>query len=146
MNGSPMRAYLDARVAHDEQALEAEHDAVEHHAEQRDQDHRHEHRGGVERDLHLQHQIAEAAVGAEELADDRAGDREDRRDLHAGEDIGQRAGQLDLGEDLPARALQRAHQVEQVGLDLAQPARGRQHDREEADRERHHHVRPDAVA
>ena len=134
------------RVAHHQHPLEAEHQPVEHHADQRDQDHRHEHRGGVERDLHLQHQVAETAVGAEELADDGAGDRQDGGDLHAGEDVGQRAGKLDLGEDLPARALERAHEVEEVGLDLAQPARGGEHDRKEADRERHHRVRADAVA
>ena len=65
---------MDACVAHDQQALEAEHHPVQHHADQRDQDHRHEHGGGVERDLHLQHQVAEPPVGAEELADDGAGD------------------------------------------------------------------------
>jgi NitT/TauT family transport system substrate-binding protein len=40
--------------------------------------HRHEHRGGIERHLDLQHQVAEAARGAEKFADNGAGDGEDR--------------------------------------------------------------------
>ncbi len=116
------------------------------HAEERDENHGHEHRGGIERDLHLEHQVAETAIGAEEFADDGARDRKDRRHLHAGKDIGQCVGELDLGENLPARALHRAHQVDQVGLDLAQPPGRGEHDREEADGECHHHVRADAVA
>ena len=35
---------------------------------------------------------------------------------------------------------QRAHEIEQVRLDLAQAPRGGQHDREEADGERHHRM------
>ena len=55
------RSLLDTGIAHDDEAFKPEHDAVERDADQGDQNHRHEHAGGVERHLHLQHQIAEAA-------------------------------------------------------------------------------------
>src|SRR5262245_20878676 len=145
MKASAIVALLEPGVANDQEVFEAQHEEIEQAADQGDQNHRQEHGGGVERDLHLQHQVAETAVGAEEFADDRAGDGEDRRDLHSGEDVGQGAGQLDLGEYLPARALERAHQVEQIGFDLAQAARRGQDDREETDREGHQDVGSDAV-
>src|SRR5574341_1270620 len=119
MNGS-----RNARILCDEDAFEDEDQSVQQHANERDEKHRHEHRRRVERHLDLEHEIAQTLVRAEELADDRARDREDGADLHAREDVRQRAGQLDLGEELPARAFQRAHEVEELGLDLAQPARG----------------------
>src|SRR5919201_5755347 len=57
MNGS-----ANARVLRPENALEPEHDTVEHHTDQRDEQHRHEHRRRVERDLHLQHEVAQSLV------------------------------------------------------------------------------------
>src|SRR5688500_9325846 len=134
-----------ARILRHQPALEKQHDAVEQHAEQGDEQHRHEHRRRVERDLHLEHEIAQAPIGAEELADYRAGHGEYGAHLHAGEDVRQRTGKLDLGEQLPARALERAHQVEQLRLDLAQAARRGEQDREHADGERHQRVRQYSV-
>src|SRR5450432_851010 len=145
MKGAGADISADARIWDDQPALQQEHGAVEGHADRRDEQHRHEHRRRVERHLHLQHQVAEAFVGAQELADDRARHGEDRRHLHARENVRQRAGQLDLDEGLPARALQALDQVEQVGLDLAQAAHRGEQDREDADRERDQHVRHDAV-
>src|SRR3954468_2943034 len=52
MNGS-----ANARVLRHENALESEHAAVQHHADERDEQHRHEHRRRVEGDLHLQHEV-----------------------------------------------------------------------------------------
>src|SRR5262249_22634662 len=73
---------LHPDVVHHERPFEAEHQAVKRDAEQRQQHDRHHHRGRIERGLHLNHEIAKPTVGGDELADDRAGDREDRADLH----------------------------------------------------------------
>src|SRR3954468_11090909 len=111
-------------VTDHEHAFEDEHEAVKGDAAQRQQHDGHHHRGRVERRLHLDHEVAEPALGGDELADNGAGNREDGADLHAGEDVRQRSRQLDLAEQRPARAAQRFDQVEQIGLDLAQAARG----------------------
>src|SRR5882757_9828209 len=137
---------LQPDVLHHEQPLEAEHQAVEPDAEQCQQHDRHHHGRRIERGLHLDHQVAEPAVGSDELPDDSAGHGEDGADLHAREDIRQRAGQLDLAEQRPARTAQRFDEVEQVRLDLAQTPRGRQQNGKEADAECDQNVRYDAVA
>ena len=48
--------------------------------------------------------VAQALAAAQVLADDRADDGEDDADLHAGEDVGQRALQLQVPEGLPRSA------------------------------------------
>src|SRR5688572_8802890 len=140
MNGS-----RNASVLYDEDPLKQEHEPVEQHAKGGDEEHRHEHGGRIEGDLDLEHKVSEALVRAEELADDSPGDGEDGTDLHAGEDVRKRARQLDLGKELPARPLQRAHQVEELGLGLAQATRGREEDREYRDGKRHDRVRKHTV-
>src|SRR3954453_5812608 len=103
---------LQPYVAHHEKPLEAEHHSVQRDPEQRQQHHRHHHGGRVERRLHLDHQIAEPALGGDELADDGAGYGQNRAHLHAGKYIRERTRQLDLAEQDPARAAQRLDEVE----------------------------------
>ncbi len=96
--------------------------------------------------LHLDHQVAEPAFGSDELADDGAGHRQNGADLHAGKHIRQRARQLDLAEQRPARAAQRFNQIQQIGFDLAEAARRGQQDREETDAEGDQDVGKDSIA
>src|SRR5882757_2494335 len=137
---------LQPNVPDHEQPFEAKDQAVEREPEQGQKHHRHHHGRGVERGLHLNHQVAEPAFGGDELADDGAGDREDGADLHAGKHIRQRTRQLNFSKQRPARAAQRFDEVQQVRLDLAQASRGGEQDREEADAEGDQDVRKDSVA
>ncbi len=59
---------------------------------------------------------------------------------------GQRGRQLDAAERLPARGVERAHQLEQLGVDAAQPVERRDDDREEADERDDRELRRDAEA
>ena len=74
MRDLPSNELLHPGVAHDENVLEDQHEAVENDADETDQDHRHEHAGGIERALDLDHQVAEPPLRGDELADDGAGD------------------------------------------------------------------------
>src|SRR6266700_459505 len=103
---------LQPDIPDHEQPFEPEHQAVEGDAEQGQKYHRHHHGRRIERGLHLDHEVAEPALGGDELADDGAGDRENGADLHTGEHVRQRARQLDLAKQDPARAAQRFHEVE----------------------------------
>src|SRR5439155_9121076 len=124
---------LQPDVANDKHPLQAEHEPIQCYAQQRQEYDGHHHRRRIERGLHLDHEIAEAALGGDEFADNGAGHRQDRADLHPGKHVRQRARQLNLSEQRPARAAQRFYEVQQIRLDLAQPARSRQQDRKEAD-------------
>src|SRR5437660_517289 len=79
----PLVSSLQPDVADHKQALQAEHQAVERHAKQCQENDGHHHRRRIERGLHLDHEIAEPAFGGDELADDRARHRQDGADLHA---------------------------------------------------------------
>src|SRR6266851_6493116 len=57
---------LQPDVPHHEQPFEAEHEAVKPDAEQCQQHYRHHHRRRIERGLHLNHQVAEPALGGDE--------------------------------------------------------------------------------
>src|SRR5215216_4836361 len=89
---------LQPDVTDDEHPLQAEHEAVQRHAQQRQKHDGHHHRRRIERRLHLDHEVAEPALGGDELADDGAGHRQDRADLHPGKYVRQRARQLDFPE------------------------------------------------
>src|SRR3954452_1565761 len=67
--GSSLSLSLPGVTDH-EHAFEDEHQAVESDTEQCQQHDRHHHRGRVEPGLHLDHEIAEPALGSDELADD----------------------------------------------------------------------------
>src|SRR5206468_2253079 len=103
---------LQPDIANDEHALKAKHEAVQRHAEQCQEHDGHHHRRRIERRLHLDHEIAEPALGSDELADDRAGHRQDRADLHPGKHVRQRARQLDFPEQRPPRAAQRLYEIQ----------------------------------
>src|SRR5882757_147017 len=102
---------LQPNVPDHEQPFEAKDQAVEREPEQGQKHHRHHHGRGVERGLHLNHQVAEPAFGGDELADDGAGDGEDGADLHPGKNVRQRAGKLDLAKQQPARSAQGFDQI-----------------------------------
>ena len=76
-------------------------------------------------------QQAEALVGAEELADDRADEGEAEADVQAGEDPGERRRQDDLTGDLPARGAEDAGVGDEVAVDLAGALEGVEEDPEE---------------
>src|SRR6185436_8193186 len=89
---------LQPDIADDEHPLQAEHEPVQRDAQQCQEYHGHHHRRRVERRLHLDHEVAEPALGSDEFPDNSAGHRQDRADLHSGKHVRQRARQLDLPE------------------------------------------------
>ena len=64
---------------------------------------RDEHAGGVEIHRAELHQIAEPAIGGDQLGDHRAADRIRHGDAQAGEDVGHRARKHDVARDVRAR-------------------------------------------
>ena len=116
----------------------------EHEADDRQRENGREHQRRLEVRVGDEQQVAEPLVGADELADDRAGDRERRRDLQAAEEVRQAGRQAKPQEDLHPRRAHRARQVVHLGRHRPQADRRVDHDREERDQERDQHLGQDA--
>ena len=56
------RPLVEPRVTDHREPLQEKDEGVQHHPDGGDEQHRHEHRRGVERDLDLQHEVAEALL------------------------------------------------------------------------------------
>src|SRR6478735_6510173 len=80
---------LQPDVADHDQQFEAKDEAVKCHAEQCQERLRHHRRRRIERGLHLNHEVAEPALGGDEFADDGTRHGQNGADLHSGEHIGQ---------------------------------------------------------
>ena len=78
--------------------------------------------------------LADPAVAADELADNRADERQRKRDLQRVGDVRRRVPQPHHREHAIARAAGQARQVEDVGLDLAQARQRIDEDRNSASR------------
>src|SRR5687767_12663560 len=74
----------------DELFLQHLHEEMQGHAEDGQENQHGEHARDVEREVVLEDEVAESLLGADELADDRAEDAEDDRDVEAGEHERQR--------------------------------------------------------
>src|SRR6266571_8733917 len=81
---------------------------------QKDQDR--EHPRDVERHVELEDQVAEPALGADELPDDGAEHAEDDGDVEPREHEGQRIRERHQSEGLPAAGVERAHEIELGGV------------------------------
>src|SRR5690625_1821990 len=139
------RTLVKPRILDHEDALEQLHKHEKADAQRAQENDGHKHRRGVEGGLHLDHEIAEAPARSDKLTDDGTGDRQDRPYLHGREEIGERARELNLSEDLPPRALQCSHEVEKIGLHFAQAAGRRDQDGEEGEEKGEEDVGADAI-
>src|SRR6266542_1407964 len=117
----PCGVYSDRRLGPDDlvglrpedhASLDDLHEHVQRHAEHGEQDHDGEDARDIEVVVELENQGAETALRAHELSDDRPQHAEDDGDVEPGEDEGQRVGELHQAEGLPARRIERAHEVE----------------------------------
>src|SRR6476659_1183273 len=103
---------IDRRVVpRDQEPLQRHHGQVEQEPEEREHEDHGEERLRLEVVEARHDPVAEPLIAAEVLADHRAHDGEDDPDLHAGEDVRQRARQLEAPEGLPPRRGEAAHDV-----------------------------------
>src|SRR6202048_3947308 len=133
-------------VPWNEHSLEHLDNSVERNPRGREEKDRGKGERGVELLVGDDDEIAEAAVTADDLADDRADDGQRHCDLHAAEQLRQGGGDPKLPEGLPAACLQRVAEVEELGLYRGKPRGAVDHDREEGDQEGHQHLGKEAVA
>lgn len=91
-------------------------------------------------------QIAKPEIAADQFADDDANHRQCRTDSQAGEHRRHRARKLDAPEDLRARRLERAGEIDQIGIDIAHCGQHIDHHRKEHDEDRHQDFRIDGEA
>src|SRR3954452_6983512 len=123
---------VDRRVVpRDQEPLQRHDGEVEQEPEEREHEDHGEQRFGLEVVQARHDAVAEAVVAPEVLADDRADDGEDDPDLHAGEDVRQRARQLEAPERLPPRRVEAAHHVALARVYGADAQDHVQQDREE---------------
>ncbi len=87
--------------------------------------------------------IAEPRIAADQFADHHADHGERRADAKAREQRRHRGRKLDLPENLRARRLERAREIDQVGIDGAHRGQHVDHDREEHDQDRDQDFRID---
>ncbi len=80
-------------------------------------------------------QIAEPMIAADQFADHDADDGERRADAQAREHRRHRGWKFDLPENLRARRLERARQIDQIGIDAAHGGQHIDHDRKEHDQD-----------
>jgi hypothetical protein len=127
-----------------EQVFEQHHDPDSERRENRDGQQRREYERRVHVELRRQDEIADPPVAADEFADDRADERQRKRDLQRIGDVRQRVHQPHLGEDPPLVAARDLREIQHVLLDLAQ-ARERIHEhREDRQQEGEQDLRLDA--
>src|SRR4051794_35667842 len=98
-------------VPRDEEPLQPDHSQVEDEPEQREAEDHREQPLGLQVVQARDDLVPEPLVAAEVLADDGADDREDDRDLHAREDVGQGARVLEPAERLPPARIEALHHV-----------------------------------
>src|SRR5690606_31410978 len=120
--------------------------AEQNQAENRDPDQGAEGQRRVHAALRSDDHVAEAVLGSDELAHDRADDGSRRGHLQGTQDIGIGVGYADLGEHLPFGRVEDAAEVEHVVVDLRQPDGRIDDDGKEADQRADQHVRQYSVA
>src|SRR6516164_11811648 len=125
-------------------ALDQDHGNISNAADQsqhydRDKDHR---RIGLT--LAEGEQIAQPEIPADQLADYNPDYRQCRSDPQASEHRRHRAWKLDAPENLRARRLERASEIDQVGVDIAHRGQHVDHDRKEHDEYSHQNFRIDS--
>src|SRR3954470_16898116 len=98
-------------VPRDEEPLQRDHRQVEDEPEQREAEDHREQPPGLEVVQARDDLVAEPLVAAEVLTDDGADDREDDRDLHPRQDVGQGARVLEPAERLPPARIEALHHV-----------------------------------
>jgi len=91
---------------------------------------------GVSVELRGEHEPPDAAVAADELADDRTDERERERDLQRVGDVRHCVHQPDQPEHPIRRSAGEAREVEDVGLDLAEPRQRVDEDGKQGEQER----------
>ena len=117
-------------VPRDGQPLERGHQEVEDEPDDGQHDERGEQELGAEVAARHQEEVAEAAVRADELADDRPDRGEGDRDLEPGEDLGQGVREPHLDERRPRPEPHRAREVLDLAVERAEPRDRVDHDRE----------------
>src|SRR6516162_291360 len=118
-----------------ENALERLNQRIKDDSNRREQEYRRKGERGIKLLIGDNDEIAQAAVAADKLPDDRSNDGERDGNLHSAEDFRQRGRNAEFPECLPAARLQRAAEIQELGLDRGEAGGAVDDDREESDEE-----------
>src|SRR5580704_13328022 len=129
-----------------QEALRVFDEAVQRQSDDGEEDQHGEHAGDIEIEVQRGDQIAEADLGADELADHGADHRQHRRDLQTGEDDHQCRRNSQVVQDLHWRRPEGAHHLQLVQVDRAETGDHAHKHRKEAQQRGNDDLRGEAVA